>query len=189
MKTILISTITGILYMSSIDAATVVGTKLNIGTSNTISGTSSATIGLNNDVWQNHSLAIGIHNFVYDDDNEHASLAFGRYNTLSGMGSIVGGQYNISSKNFNLTVGSYNFNSASCSIVGGTGHTLGSSSAYADGMVVGRYSAPISVNKPAHLVLGNGTGASQRNNSLVVYADGDIVISKPQGDVSMGIYE
>jgi hypothetical protein len=43
--------------------------------------------------------------------------------------------------------------------------------------------------KPAHLVIGNGTSTTSRANSFVVYADGDIVITKPQGDISMGIYE
>jgi hypothetical protein len=38
-------------------------------------------------------------------------------------------------------------------------------------------------------VVGVGESASARADALVVRANGDIVITKPQGDISMGIYE
>lgn len=31
-------------------------------------------------------------------------------------------------------------------------------------------------------------GPTPSPNSFIVYADGDVVITKPQGDISMGIY-
>lgn len=161
-------------------------TLLDIGPSNSVSNGSGA-IGFNNTVVQPHSLVVGIHNELWQDDNQNSSFVAGRYNTVEGAWGVTGGQYNTVFGNGSLTVGYLNFNSAYHTIVGGRGHVL-SGSAYTDGLVIGRYSAPLSMNKPAHLVVGNGPHSSQRNNSFIVHADGDIVITKPQGDISMGIY-
>ncbi len=37
-------------------------------------------------------------------------------------------------------------------------------------------------------VVGNGTSSNARSNAFIVYKNGDIIIPKAQGDVSMGRY-
>lgn len=151
----------------------IVGGKLNIGAGNMVNSPSSAVIGEDN--------------YIIQEDNDFAALAVGYQNTMDGAySSIVAGVYNFSSGGSNLTVGSYNSNNAVASLLVGSNH-VATYSYHSYATVSGRNSATLV--KPAHLVIGNGTSSTNRNNSFVVYADGDIVITKPQGDISMGIYE
>jgi len=169
-------------------AVTVTGDALNIGSSNTIYPGGSAVLGYSNFVSQPYALALGAHNDLVQDDNDYGSLALGHHNYIHGYGSIVGGSYNSVLDNSSITTGYYNYNNASASLMVGRGN-VAENPQNSDSIIGGKYNAAVPYSKPAHLVIGNGTSSTTRSNSFVVYADGDIVIDKPQGDISMGIYE
>lgn len=48
---------------------------------------------------------------------------------------------------------------------------------------------PPSLTAAPLFVVGNGSSASSRSNAFEVRANGDIIMTKPQGDISMGNYE
>ncbi|MFD2256892.1 hypothetical protein ACFSSA_09405 [Luteolibacter algae] len=161
-----------------------------MGSNNHVSGAQSLSLGISNFVTQHSALAIGGWNDVEQDDNDYGSFALGHHNYIHGYGSIVGGSYNSVLDNSSITTGYYNYNNAPASLVVGQGNVV-ESDQNKNSITAGTYNAAIPYAKPAHLVIGNGTGAAfaNRKNSFVVYADGDIVITKPQGDISMGIYQ
>lgn len=174
--------------LSGNGTVTIVGDVINIGSSNSINSYSSAVLGYNNYVSQDFGLAIGAHNSLEQDDNDYGSFALGHHNYIHGYGSIVGGSYNGVYDNSSITTGYYNYNNAPASLVVGRGNVV-EYYTNSDSITAGKYNAAVSNGRPAHLVIGNGTSSTARSNSFVVYADGDIVITKPQGDISMGIYE
>ena len=149
--------------------------------------TGSGMLGEDNLVNTPYSLAIGYGNHIDTNDNERGSFALGENNLLVGYFSIVGGSYNEVWDSSSITTGYYNSNNAPCSLMVGTGNFADFDS-HKDGIIAGKYSASIPINTPAHLVIGNGTSSVNRANSFIVYANGDVVITKPQGDISMGIY-
>lgn len=165
----------------------ITGDGIKIGATNTLSGDYSGIIGHSNYVNQPYSLAIGAFNDLNQNDNDFGSFALGHHNYIHGYGSMVGGSYNSVLDDSSITIGFYNYNNARASLVVGQGNVL-EYFPHKNAIVAGEYNAAIPSGKPAHLVIGNGTSSTDRNNSLVVYADGDIVITKPQGDISMGIY-
>jgi hypothetical protein len=172
--------------------ATTIIADLNVGpptassNKNQITGIYSGAVGTENFVSIYNSFAIGKSNTLELDEYENYSLAVGEFNYLKTRGAIVGGLGNQVFCDYSFTTGYFNVNSANNSLVLGqnniTGYNL-----HRNGVVMGSYNAPVS--KAAHLVIGNGTLYTPRKNSFIVYADGDIVITKPQGDISMGIYE
>jgi hypothetical protein len=158
---------------------------LNVGPNN-VMGTNSGAIGAQNSVIMPRSLAVGFANTVNDDDNQNSSLAVGIFNYVEAFSAIVCGNYNQTFAGYSLTAGSYNINTEYNSLVLGE-YNITSNNRHRNGILLGAYNAPIT--KASHLVIGNGTSTSNRKNSFIIYADGDIVITKPQGDISMGIYE
>lgn len=167
---------------------TLTGNGLNIGSTNSMYVDGNAAIGYNNVVSQSYALVIGAHNNLEQDDNDYGSFALGHHNYIHGYGSIVGGSYNSVLDNSSFTAGFYNYNNAPASLVVGRGNVV-EYTQNQDSITAGRYNAAVSYSKPAHLVIGNGTSSTTRKNSFIVYADGDIVITKPQGDISMGAYQ
>lgn len=169
---------------------TIIGDRINVGSSNTVNGFGSASLGSGNYNSQDHSLVIGAFNDIQQDDNDYGSFALGHHNYIHGYGSIVGGSYNSVLDNSSITTGFYNYNNAPASLVVGRGNVV-EYTQNQNSITAGTYNAAIPYAKPAHLVIGNGTGSAPayRKNSFIIYADGDIVITKPQGDISMGIYE
>lgn len=166
---------------------TVVGDSINIGSGNSLFGELNAVIGFSNLVSQPYSLAIGANNHLQQDDNDYGSFALGHHNYIHGYGSIVGGGYNSVHDNSSITMGYYNYNNAVGSLVIGIGNVANYGfQQYA--VVAGKYNNA-TTGKPVYFMVGDGTSSMARSNSFVIYADGDIVISKPQGDISMGAYE
>ncbi len=182
----IIYTLLAITYAS---ASTIIA-DLNVGPTNSfmnyVIGTNSGAIGAQNSVIMPRSLAVGFANTVNDDDNENSSLAVGTFNYVEAFSAIVCGNYNQTFAGYSLTTGSYNTNTEYNSLVLGEYNITGYNR-HRNGILLGAYNAPIT--KASHLVIGNGTSTSNRKNSFIIYADGDIVITKPQGDISMGIYE
>ena len=180
------------------------GTFLNIG-SNTYSATNSATnsgvIGLNNSTsstgsgslvigQSNHNsspntLIVGKSNSSYPVRNEGASSAiFGEFNYVLPSNSLVAGSNNQLLSYSSLTGFGLVRNSA----------LLGSGliSQNDNCVVVGKNNAGIvRVEGPTApvFVVANGVSTSARSNALEVRANGDIIITKAQGDISMGIYQ
>jgi hypothetical protein len=167
---------------------TLTGDAMNIGSGNYTNQSGNAAIGNNNTVEQPLGLAIGAYNNLVQDDNDYGSFALGHHNFIHGYGSIVGGSYNSVLDSASFTTGYYNYNNAPSSLVIGTGN-VAEWTQNQNGIVAGKNNAAVPYSKPAHLVIGNGASTASRSNSFVVYADGDIIITKPQGDISMGIYE
>lgn len=171
-------------------ASTIIS-ELNVGSTsptymNQIGGTNSGAIGIKNLVGMNFSLAIGDANTLWEDDNEYGSFAVGRLNYIEAYNALVSGYGNQVFGDYSITAGAHNINTGHYSLVLGE-QNITSPNRHRDGILLGAYNAPIT--KPAHLVIGNGTQYTPRQNSFIVYADGDIVITKPQGDISMGVYE
>lgn len=165
--------------------------ELNVGPTdsyymNEIGAMHSGAIGKENSVNMSRSLAVGWSNTMIDDFESSNSLAVGSLNYLTGSSAIVSGHGNQVIHGFSVTTGSYNINTAYNSLVLGENNITGYNR-HRNGILLGAYNAAIT--KASHLVIGNGTSASNRKNSFIVYADGDIVITKPQGDISMGAYE
>ena len=165
----------------------IVGDQLRVGSNNTGWSAPSGVIGTYNTINSPDSFALGRFNYINQDDNDFAALAVGYQNTMDGAySSIVTGAYNFASSSSSLTVGYYNHNDANASLIVGLNH-IASHLYHQRAIITGRNSATPS--KAAYFVVGNGASTAARENAFVVYADGDIVITKPQGDISMGIYE
>jgi len=164
----------------------VVGDQLEIGNTNSSAGGSGA-FGYGNTVYSSSSLAVGTYNTIDTDEGEHSSLVVGQYNFTKATSALCVGSYNHVGSFFSITTGYLNYNNGDYSIMAGTGNVSGYNM-LSNSIVTGTYNQSM-LSKPAYLVIGNGTSSTNRKNSFVVYADGDIVIAKPQGDISMGIYE
>lgn len=184
------SVICTLLTITCAHASTIIS-ELNVGSTssthmNQIGGSVSGAIGTQNSVSTSSSLAVGWSNTLWDDDNENSSLAVGRLNYLEAYAAIVSGYGNQVFNGWSITTGINNVNTERYSLVLGE-HNITTSNRHRNGILLGAYNA--AVTKAAHVVIGNGTSTGNRKNSFIVYADGDIVITKPQGDISMGAYE
>ncbi len=178
-----------LLAMTSAHASTIIA-ELNVGPTtsyymNVLGAMHSGAIGKENLVNMSRSLAVGWSNTMDEDIESSNSLAVGSLNYLTGSSAIVCGQGNQVMNGSSITTGAYNINTEYNSLILGEGNITGYDR-HRNGILLGAFNAPIS--KASHLVIGNGT-SSNRKNSFIIYADGDIVITKPQGDISMGIYE
>lgn len=162
--------------------------SLVVGYANEIFMPNSVAIGAANGIEAPQSAAFGSGNYILQYDTEDAIFVSGTYNVSLAWSSAGFGTYNVIDygAESSLTAGSANFNDAARSVMVGTGNS--SSYLMKNGVIGGKYNA--NVSKSAILVLGNGTGSNQpdRKNALVVYEDGDVIITKRQGDISMGIY-
>lgn len=162
---------------------------LIVGWSNQLSGHSSVAFGESNIIEAPRSFVVGKYNFAGQNDNEDAVFVSGAYNASTAYAAFVTGVYNTVTWQGagSITAGSGNFNNAGSSLVVGTGHSL-ESYKHATAIVGGAYSK--TPDAPALLVIGNGTGpsASNRKNALIVHANGDLIVPKVQGDISMGVY-
>lgn len=119
---------------------------------------------------KNMSAAIGWQN----DVNYHAPGQYPRYAFASGMLNDVVG-------NGSFATGFNNDISADYSSVLGKGLVVGVNRDYTT--VIGTYN----VDKDnIRLAVGNGGSSSNRSNAFEVYENGDVIINKEQGDISMG---
>lgn len=155
---------------------------LTIGQGNTLDGHRNLAVGFNNEVDDLDNAAIGKHNYV----DGLANLVVGNSNSLidddDGDFSIVGGQYNlVDNGRANLVTGALNvIDEANNSALLGTGLI----SDIHESVVVGRYNEYAGIE--AHFIVGNGAANDQRSNAFVVLKNGDVIIPKVQGDISMG---
>jgi len=178
-KRILVMVISSIYGAYALEAAT----TLDIGTSNNVSGSGIASIGNANAGDANNSVIVGQYHYA---DAIDSSLSVGNSNFLIESDGVVAvGSINAVTGNDSITSGYQNINAGFRSLVLGR-YNIASQEFYSDAVVFGRYGDFIS--KAAFLVVGNGISGSVRQNAFVVYQDGDVIVTKRQGDVSMGIY-
>jgi hypothetical protein len=152
----------------------------SIGSSNYAAYRSTSTGGSN--IAHDLSFASGHSNSVYN-----LSAAIGYWNdvnTVSGQHprhSVAIGLSNYIVGNSSLAAGSSNIIEADNAMTFGRGLV----STAVDATVVGTYNTD---KTGLRFAIGNGTGpaAATRANALEVYANGDIIMTKPQGDISMG---
>ncbi|GAA5497200.1 hypothetical protein Rhal01_03393 [Rubritalea halochordaticola] len=114
------------------------------------------------------SMAIGEQNSVNYQAAGYPrnSLAVGNGNTIYGEESFAAGLINDITADQSTTLGSYLVSTAD------------------NATIVGTYNA----DKAGVLfVVGNGDSTT-RQNALEVHDNGDVIVSKPQGDISMGIF-
>lgn len=132
----------------------------------------SFTIGVNNTA-RTASMAIGAHNTVNNgpgdtrDSEAFVGGAIGISNEISGKSSFV--------------VGFQNQIFAQQSVVLGKGLL----STNNDATVVGRYNEDIDETL---FTVGSGASGTNRRNAFYIKNNGDVVIPKLQGDISMGIF-
>lgn len=176
----------------------------------------SVAIGVDN--WSSdQSIAVGVGNYVDDrsiavgDANSviKGGAVFGDYNTVYSGGSYAIGRFNESNSDDgdgsgNILIGYMNIagdtNSdeytENCILIGRENEgDFERNYVFGEGNIgqyqtvtLGIFAEPVS---NASLIVGNGTGkaSGQRNNGLVVMKNGDVIIPKAQGDISMGAYE
>ncbi len=125
----------------------------------------------------NTQFGVGSYN-RFQDSADH-SVAFGKSNELFSSLSFAFGEGNDVSGSSAIAIGKgLDTSTAGAIVLGKFNQTVGSEpDSYTD------------LEQPI-LVVGNGTGhsAAERSDALVIKRNGDVIISKPQGDVSMGIY-
>lgn len=165
---------------------------LAVGSSNSMQNpwddSGSVAIGTGNSVEGMYSLVVGQSNYIYFDSDYgggYSSLISGSFNYSLGKNSIIAGMNNsipyinqINSITFPEDVALFGRG-----LIGRDNHCT----------VVGKFNFsmdPPSLTAAPLFVVGNGTSAlpADRSNAFEVRANGDIIISKPQGDISMGIY-
>jgi hypothetical protein len=154
-----------------------------------------AVFGYNNTIQKGSysTLTSGRDNIVSADN----SLVVGQSNTVEGaavgsraiISAAIGGMNHVMAGN-SWTMGSSNEVTGELSTALGVGLV-------ADSMgctFVGDTSAPVQGSLTTRrdedpvFVVGNGTDSDNRSNALIVKRNGDVVITKPQGNISMGIY-
>jgi hypothetical protein len=148
----------------------------------------SVAIGELNLVQSPNSLVVGYANstdFDYTEDGNDGcrqSLIVGSWNSSIGHDSIIVGQNNsvsVTDLDFFLPV-------ENSGVIG-----TGLISKYDNCLIVGKNNSGAYIpdgQSPPLFVVGNGTSASSRADAFVVKANGDVIITKVQGDISMGIY-
>ena len=148
-------------------------------------GSGSLVIGQSNWNATPNTLIVGNSNISSPLYNEGACNAiFGEFNYALTLNSLVAGSNNNLLSHSSLTGFGLVRNSA----------LLGSGllSQNDNCVVVGKNNAgTVRVEGPTApvFVVANGVSTSARSNALEVLANGDIIITKAQGDISMGIYQ
>lgn len=165
-----------------------------LGQQNTVSGGGiyTATLGKWNICQASNSLIAGFYNTgkqnVYLGGTQMSSSAiFGSYNSSLGEGSLIVGYNNQILARVETIEGDIAEISPSLALIGS-----GLISRDNSCLIVGTNNivSPQNNTPTAPLfIVANGTSASARSNALEVLANGDIIITKPQGDISMGAYE
>lgn len=91
----------------------------------------------------------------------------------------------VSSANRVLSVGAFNSHG-----VAANNAAIGTSLFVPDNgcLVVGQWNETSTAGDEDLFILGNGTGANDKSNAFEVYKNGDVIIPKVQGDVSMGSF-
>lgn len=155
------------------------GKSLAVGNSNTIQSDGTGVFGSGNDVMTGNSLVVGQSNNLFvswEEGGGDTLLAAGEYifvdNTV--RASIVAGQNN------SVGSGEYPLFIEATATFG-----RGLYNRWNHATVVGHYN-DTSWSSVLFAVGNGGPGANERSDALVVLANGDIVIPKPQGDIAMG---
>jgi len=137
------------------------------------------------------SLAVGSSNLIRDTTGTaYYNTALGSYNSIPGDNSVAMGQVNAVYGFNSMAAGDWN------SVDGSKTMALGShlitESGWDSVVVVGQYNDESEFSGQEAFAVGNGNGVSgspdYRTNAFVVLKNGDVIIRKPQGDISMGIY-
>ena len=144
--------------------------------------------------------AFGMANYVYDS----ANLASGTYNTVHGSANLVAGNMNYLGSSGSILFsdstalfgwGNQGNNLAACLVAGtlneldtatdsaAIGHGLILGPGTQSQVVVGQYNAP---DVGARFIVATGTNANNPSNAFTVFANGDVIIKKRQGDILMG---
>jgi len=155
--------------------------------SNANTGNYSSAFGLDNTASNLYTFAAGYNNIA----SNTGATVFGRNNTASGVSSFAAGNNNTSSGIYSFSVGNNNTASGNYSFVFGSNNQgfadlslvfglNNYSSSYAS-LVLGRYNDYNATNNNTTwistepiLVIGNGSDASNKNNALVIYKNGNI---------------
>lgn len=190
-----------------------------VGFGNNLRGSSSFVVGNNNSISTDGTTALNSAKFMAVVGTANSVSKFSQNSLVSGSNNTVGLKYGFVAGQYNTvegpTVGSATSVSAAIGamnhIMSNNSWTMGSSNqvssdlstALGVGLVadsfgctfVGDISAPVNgsltTRRPQDpvFVVGNGTDANNRSNALIVKRNGDIIITKPQGDISMGDYQ
>ena len=167
-----------------------VGTNNKVGQEQSLSNghTGSMAIGDFNQVQGPNSLFVGEGNsssFDYNwdiDDGARRMLIVGSWNHSYGQDSLIVGTNNsIYLRDSGMWIPAQNTATIGAGLI----------SRYSNCLLVGQNNEGAAVqsgDSSPLFVVGNGTSTSARADAFVVKANGDIVITKPQGDISMGIY-
>jgi hypothetical protein len=149
---------------------------------------SSVAIGEYNRIESPNTLVVGYRNSTsYDpipdiDEGGRQCLIVGSWNNSSGHDSIIAGQNN----SISSISAEFLWPATSSGVIG-----TGLISKYNNCLIVGKNNSGAYIpdgQSPPLFVVGNGTSASSRADAFVVKANGDVIITKVQGDISMGIY-
>ena len=170
----------------------------------------SGSIGTGNSVLAPASLAAGQSINLAGTHNFASGLSH-TVDAASGLNLIGGESHSVANSDNNLAAGGFHIiENSSHSVVTGLGNQVEAVASATFGtalineadnsLVTGRYNQEqgfASGNQPL-LVVGNGVGDAnsdgdeddpgERSNALIVLENGDIIIPKPQGDISMGIF-
>lgn len=154
----------------------------------------SASTGYNNQS-SYHSLVLGAHSLAHN-----SSLSVGHTNESKNLSAAVGYLNNVNKDDNSgtiarsMAVGTTNYILSSDSFASGWNNDVTANQAMALGYalvnaetrstVVGEYNA---AKNDVRFVVGNGDSGS-RSNALEVYKNGDVIINKEQGDISMGAF-
>lgn len=145
-----------------------------IGENNT-TASCSLVVGLTNYTEQSGSFAVGTGNTLWNVG--YNSFALGKDNSVEGKASGALG--------FDNEVLGASTNPA---IAIGEGLSVDGQTHGETKVVVGRYNDSSSSVAGEVFVVGIGADDNNRSNALEVYANGDVIISKAQGDISMGAF-
>lgn len=153
-----------------------------VGGGNHMGAVSSFAAGYGNGVTGYYNIALGQSNSIAAGAGFSAnSLVAGYYNTATGVnGVMMGGGLNVATGTFSATFGyalANTFNHAT--VVGKHNLSTGFAPANPPLFVVGNGPGDLNNNN-------NSTDPGERKNALVVLANGDVLIPKAQGDISMG---
>lgn len=147
---------------------------LAVGSGNTVPNGGGA-IGTNNNIPAGGSVALGYGNVAgMDDGDGYGNILIGRFNTAAPLGSYT---------EENILIGEGNSSGGVKAWAIGKGNI-----AQTETLTLGTYADPVT-NASVIIGTGHGAGVGERENGLVVFKNGDVVIPKVQGDISMGDYQ
>lgn len=166
-------------------------------TANTVNGSARAAIGHSNQVDASASLAVGSSNII----RSYKSMAVGvgneiAYGPTSNRTSFLAGTNNYAAAPYSFATGYNNRIEANAGAAMGSGIKITTNTTGSVG--VGRFNVEDPGNgEPFVFCVGTGGSDTSRSNGLTVYANGDVEIGDPvgdvtltraQGDISMGAY-